>query len=87
MSEGSRESWDEYRKGILRETSRFIEWGLRHPELTFEIPIKPSGDGGFPAQVARWFWGVVLTDRRESWITRWRDVLLRRPRLGAGCLR
>ncbi len=87
MSDSSRQSWDEYRKGILRETSRFIEWGLLHPELTFEIPVKLVGDGGFPAQVARWFWAVVLTDRSDSWIVRWRDRLLRRPRTGPDRLR
>jgi hypothetical protein len=65
---------------MLEETSRFIEWGLRHPELVVEIPRKPAGENGFPAKVGAWFWGIVLSDRHDSWIKRWRDFLLRRPR-------
>ena len=75
-----RESWEEYRQHILDETSRFIEWGLAHPDLVVEIPTKRVGDGGFPSKVAEWFWCVVLSDRQDSWIKRWKDFLLRRPR-------
>ena len=67
---------------MLEETSRFIEWGLRHPELVIEIPAKPVGDGGFPASVATWFWSTVLSTRPDSRIRRWRDRLLRRPKVG-----
>jgi hypothetical protein len=74
------ESWEEYRKGILDETSRFIEWGLKHPDLVVEIPAKPAGQGGFPPKVSEWFWGIVLSDRKDSWVQRWKDFLLRRPR-------
>ena len=77
-------SWDEYRRQMLAETSRFIEWGLKHPELVIEIPAKPVGEGGFPKQVGEWFWGVVLTVDMNSRVRRWRDFLLRRP---AGLLR
>ena len=74
------ESWEQYRRRMLEETSRFIEWGLRHPELIIEIPIKPADDGGFPASVGRWFWVTVLCDRPTAAIRRWRDRLLRRPK-------
>ena len=75
-----RESWEEYRRRMLDETARFIEWGLRHPELVIEIPTKPAGEGGFPAKVSEWFWGIVLTERRSSRIAEWRNRLLRRPK-------
>ncbi|HUS91250.1 MAG TPA: hypothetical protein VM695_05335 [Phycisphaerae bacterium] len=73
-------SWDQYRKRMLAETARFIEWGLRHPDEVIEIPIKPSDDGGFPPAVGRWFWAVVLTDQATDKVRRWRNFLLRRPR-------
>ena len=75
-----RESWDAYRQRMLDETSRFIEWGLKHPELITPIPFKPVGEGGFPKQVADWFWATVLTTRQDSRIQRWRDILIRRPK-------
>lgn len=74
------ETWEQYRTRLLRETSRFIEWGLRHPEMVIEIPSKPAGEDGFPARVAHWFWAVVLTDRTDSFIERWRGILRRRPK-------
>jgi len=73
------ESWSEYRKRMLRETSRFIEWGLKHPELTIQIPAKRVGEGGFPKAVGDWFWGVVLTRRTDPRILFWRDFLIRKP--------
>jgi len=73
-------SWEQYRKRMLQETSRFIEWGLHHPEEIIEIPIKPAEEGGFPAGVGQWFWGVVLTENVTDRIRRWRSMLLRRPR-------
>ena len=75
-----RESWEQYRKHMLEETSRFIEWGLHHPDEIIEIPAKPVGDGGFPSEVANWFWTTVLTSHEDSRIRRWRDKLLRRPK-------
>ena len=78
------ETWEAYRKRMLDETSRFIEWGLKHPELVMEIPAKRADDRGFPRQVAEWFWTIALTSHHDSVIRRWRDVLLRRPR---ECLR
>lgn len=60
---------------MLDETSRFITWGLRHPEDVIEIPTKPVEEGGFPQRVGRWFWGIVLSDRPTANIMRWRDRL------------
>ena len=73
-------SWEQYRKQMLDETSRFIEWGLRHPEEVIEIPVKPAEEGGFASGAGQWFWGVVLTDNVTDHIRRWRDILLRRPK-------
>jgi len=81
MLNASRESWDEYRDRMLKETSRFIEWGLQHPEEVIEIPSKPAEQGGFPAKMSQWFWGIVLSERKDSWVLRWRDFLRRRPKL------
>ncbi|HOF17553.1 MAG TPA: hypothetical protein PK082_01490 [Phycisphaerae bacterium] len=80
MRPSSGESWRQYRERMLKETSRFIEWGLRHPELVIEIPAKPVGEGGFPQRVAEWFWGVVLSDSEDSRLVRWKNFLLRRPK-------
>lgn len=74
------ETWEEYRRRMLQETARFIEYGLRHPEMVIEIPAKPANEPPFPSRVAQWFWGVVLTDRTSATIERWRDVLRRRPK-------
>jgi len=74
-----RESWEAYRRRILREVEAFIDWGLRHPEDVIEIPIKPADQGGFPAQVGQWFWSTVLSVRPGGAVRRWRDFLLRRP--------
>jgi hypothetical protein len=62
----SRESWQQYRRRMIRETERFIEFGLRHPDYVIEIPAKPVGQGGFPKQVSEWFWRMVLTPRPTS---------------------
>jgi hypothetical protein len=69
---GSRESWQEMRKRMLAETSRFIEWGLAHPDEIIEIPAKPVGMGGFPREVGEWFWSTVLTSRPTSAMQKWR---------------
>jgi len=77
MSYSSEESWAQYRRRMLRETERFIEYGLRHPDEIIEIPSKPVGTGGFPAAVSQWFWGVVLTTRTDSRLERIRQRLRR----------
>jgi len=80
MPYSRRQSWEAYRRQMLAETARFIEWGLRHPELVIEIPVKPAEEGGFPPEVGRWFWTTVLSDGAGSAVRKWRDLLLRRPR-------
>jgi hypothetical protein len=80
MFNGSRKSWEEYRRKMLQETERFIEWGLAHPDEVIEIPTKPGNQGGFPKSVAQWFWGVVLSDKVTGGMKRWRSLLRRRPR-------
>ena len=84
MGDRKSESWEQYRRRMLDETSRFIEWGLKHPELVIEIPVKPADDGGFPPRVGEWFWTVVLSDGSDGRLRRWRELLLSRP---AGLLR
>ncbi len=73
------ETWQEHRKCMLDETSRFIEWGLKHPDLVIEIPAKPVGESGFPKGVGEWFWGIALSTSTDAKIQFWRDFLLRRP--------
>jgi hypothetical protein len=48
---------------MLAETSRFIEWGLRHPDLVVRIPAKPVDEGGWPGGISKFFWGTVLAAR------------------------
>lgn len=76
MSPSLHESWHEYRRRMLAETSRFIEWGLKHPELVFRIPAKPIGAGGFPRAVADWFWCTMLLVDGGSLLKRWRERLM-----------
>jgi hypothetical protein len=54
---------DQTRQRMIDETSRFIEFGLRHPELFARIPAKPEDEGGWPAPIARFFWATVLAAR------------------------
>ncbi len=67
---------------MLADTSRFIEWGLRHPELVVWIPTKPIEQGGFPKQVAAWFWSTALSEGLNRRLRGWRAWLLERPRWG-----
>lgn len=78
-----RETWHQYRRRIIRETERFVEWGLAHPDEVIPVPAKRAGTEEFPRDVARWFWGVVLTSRTGSHIERLRDKL----RLGSALAR
>ena len=74
MSHASEESWKQYRRNMLAETSRFIEWGLRHPEQVVWIPSKPVEKGSFPRAVADWFWSMALSDGDRRW-DGWRQKL------------
>lgn len=60
---------------MLAETERFIEWGLRHPELVNWIPAKPVGAGGFPVAVAQWFYRTVFSGNGDSRRDTWRRML------------
>ncbi len=71
MSLASHEGWQQYRRRMLRETERFIEWGLAHPDEVVPIPTKRVEDGGFPAQVGAWFWDLVLLRRGDARSRRW----------------
>ncbi len=73
----SSESWAQYRQRMLDETARFIEWGLKHPDLVIRIPTKPVNEGGFPVGVAAWFWNTVLTPRVDNRIRKWRSLITR----------
>ena len=54
------DEWTAYRKRMLAETERFIEWGLRNPDKVCWIPSKPIHNGGFPHKVAAWFYTNVF---------------------------
>ena len=75
MPDLSKETWEQYRRRILAETSRFIEWGLKHPDEVIWIPAKPAGDGGFPRRVGEWFWTAVLSPDGGR-MQKWREKLL-----------
>lgn len=80
MGMKNQENWEAYRQQMLDETSRFIEWGLAHPDEVNWIPAKPVDKGSYPSEVATWFWSTVLSESREGILARWK-FLLRRPRL------
>jgi len=81
MSSFNRETWEQYRRRMLRETEEFIEYGLRHPEEIIPIPSRPISQGPFPTEMGRWFWGVVLTSRTDSRWKKLRDRLRLRSRV------
>lgn len=59
------ETFEEWRRRTLAETSRFIEWGLQHPEQVSWIPRHPVGGGHFSERVTTIFWGLVFS--RKDW--------------------
>ncbi|MFP4140471.1 MAG: hypothetical protein ACOCZU_03380 [Planctomycetota bacterium] len=67
-------SWEEHRRRMLRETEAFIEYGLAHPDEIIEIPAKPVGEGGFPADVGKWFWNVMLAEKVDGTVSRFRAM-------------
>jgi hypothetical protein len=58
----SQESFEQWRERMLDETSRFVEWGLAHPELCRKIPTHPAGKGAFSDRVKALFWTIVLRE-------------------------
>ncbi len=56
--------YDQSRQRMVEETARFIEWGLRHPDLVVRIPAKPveanQQGPAWPAAIGRYFWSTVL---------------------------
>ncbi|MCL2647142.1 MAG: hypothetical protein FWD61_09070 [Phycisphaerales bacterium] len=58
------ETYDEWRTRMLAETTRFIEWGLKHPEKVTWIPMHPVGKGNFPERLKQVFWSIVTEDKR-----------------------
>ena len=56
------ETYDEMRQRMIDETSRYIEWGLAHPERIVRIPSHPVGQGEFPRAVSSWFWEFVFRE-------------------------
>ena len=79
MDRNLEESWQAYRREIIEETERFIDWGLKHPDQVTPIPFKPVGEGGFPQEVADWFYSIVLSDPKKdtSPLAAWRAKLKR----------
>jgi len=75
VRENASENWEAYRRRLVAETERFIEWGLKHPEQVNWIPAKPMTDGGFPRKVASWFYQTVLTGEADSQRMSWRKKL------------
>ena len=60
------EPFEQWRQRMLDETSRFIEWGLRHPDQVDWIPKHPVGRGGFSDRIRAIFWGLALS--RKDWL-------------------
>ena len=53
-------SFQKWRESMLEETSRYIEWGLQHPEKVQWIPKHPVGRGTFSERVKTVFWSLLL---------------------------
>ncbi len=56
------QTYEQWRQTMLDDTSRFIEWGLRHPENVEWIPKHPVGKGVFPERLKNVFWTLVLNN-------------------------
>jgi len=54
------ETHEQWRQRTLAETSRFIEWGLAHPEKVEWIPRHPVGRGAFTERMKSVFWTLIL---------------------------
>jgi len=77
MARNLEEVWQAYRREMIRETERFIDYGLSHPDEIIEIPSKPVGEDAFPREVAYWFYSIVLRDpdKDTTATARWRAKL------------
>ncbi|MEI8197220.1 MAG: hypothetical protein WCI73_15080 [Phycisphaerae bacterium] len=56
------ETYEQWRDRMLRDTARYIEWGLAHPELVRRIPTHPVGKGAFTERAKSIFWTLVFRD-------------------------
>jgi hypothetical protein len=54
------ESWGVIRGRMIRETERFFEEALLHPERQVRIPAIKVGTGSFTRTFADLFWAQVL---------------------------
>lgn len=57
------ETFERWRQRMLDETSRFIEWGLNHPDEVEWIPAHPVGRGSFTERAKTLFWTLLLANR------------------------
>jgi hypothetical protein len=57
------ENFEQFRRRMLADTSRFIEWGLKHPDKVEWIPRHRVGASAFPERVKAIFWNLVFANR------------------------
>ncbi|MCH7871890.1 MAG: hypothetical protein IID33_09345 [Planctomycetes bacterium] len=55
-----KETWEQVRRRLIADTSRFLSERLERPELAVSIPAIPAGMGRFPKSMAGAFWRSVL---------------------------
>ncbi len=55
-----KETWEQARRRLIADTSRFLSERLERPELAVSIPAIPVGTGRFPKSMAGEFWRSVL---------------------------
>ena len=75
MAQTGEDNWQIYRRKMLAETERFIEWGLRNPTLVNWIPAKKVDARGFPKKVTDWFYQTVFSDGEAPQVRFWRQRL------------
>lgn len=56
----SYDNWRRLHDRLVRETSEYLTYQLRHPEKWIRIPAVPVGAGRFSPVVAERFWQCVL---------------------------
>ncbi len=62
-SNNRNESFDQWRQRMLDDTSRFIEWGLQHPDQVEWIPRHRVGSATFPNRLKDAFWSIILHNK------------------------